>query len=303
MNKLPKIIVLVGPTASGKTAMSLKLAKKYGGEIVNADSRQVYRKMDIGTAKAKKDNGVEFYSQGIRHHLINIANPDEEFTLAEYKKLAFETIDDIISQGKLPIIVGGTGLYVWAVVDNLDIPAVAPNTRLRGELEKKSANELVRMLEEKDPDTANRIDLKNPRRVIRALEIVLSLKKDGTFEQKKLLPKYEALQIGLNVNRESLTERINERVDQQIRDGLVEEVKKLAEKYSWKLPSMSGIGYKQIGYYLRGEISLPEAVEMIKRDTRRYAKRQMTWFRREKRINWIDALPEAENLIEEFIKK
>jgi tRNA dimethylallyltransferase len=279
---LPKIIVIVGPTASGKTALSLDLAREYNGEIVNADSRQVYRGMNIGTAKAPKDAGSDKYLvQGVSHYLIDVVNPDEEFSLAHYKRLAEEAIDDILARGKLPIVVGGTGLYIWAMVDNLDIPAVAPNLELRAELKK--------------------IDIKNTRRVLRALEVALS---GGPFigSQKKNAPKYEALQIGLSIGREELVNRINARVDEQIKEGLVDEVSALAKKYAWTLPAMSGIGYRQIGYYLRGEMPLDEAIEEIKKATRRYAKRQMTWFRRDKRIKWIKDMGEVEEMAGDFLK-
>lgn len=301
MKTLPKIIVIVGPTASGKTALSLELAKQFVGEIVNADSRQVYRGMNIGTAKIELDQ--EFLAGGIRHHLIDAADPGEEFSLSHFKRLAFETIDGILSRGKLPIIVGGTGLYVQAIVENLDIPAVAPDTRLRAELEKKDLLELVGMLKQRDPEAYGKVDLKNPRRVVRALEIALSENTDQIKKFSKLDPRYDALQIGINISREELVARINRRVDEQINAGLVDEVRGLAQSYSWDLPAMSGIGYKQIGYFLNGQISLPEAVELIKRDTRRYAKRQMTWFKRDGSIHWIQDSGGVRRLVEEFLRK
>ena len=303
MKKLPKIIVIVGPTASGKTALGLDLAKKFNGEIINADSRQVYRGMDIATAKARPDDKQDgYFVQGIRHHLIDIVNPEEEFTLAHYKKLAFETVDEILSRGKLPIVVGGTGLYVRAIVDNPDIPEVAPNKELRDRLEQMSAEDRIECLKKIDPKSAAQIDLKNPRRVIRAIEVASATNKSFAAQQTKSAPRYDALQIGLDVPREKLYERINARVDEQMKEGLFEETKKLAEKYSWDLPSMSGIGYKQIGLYLRGEMSLPEAAELIKRDTRNYAKRQMTWFIKDMRIKWVKTEDEAESLIKKFIE-
>jgi len=293
--KLPKIIAIVGPTASGKTELALRLAEKYSGEIVNADSRQVYRGMDIGTAKPAKDE-----MKRAPHHLFDIVNPGEEFTLAHYKKIAFETIDDIIKRGKLPVVVGGTGLYVWAIVDNPDIPAVEPDLALRQKLSEISPPELAEMLKTKDPVLAEKTDLKNPRRVIRALEIVLAGGESPFKNKNKLPPRYDVLQIGLTVPREELNARINARVDGQIKRGLAAEVAGLAKKYSWSLPAMSGIGYKQLGYYLRGEMPLAEAIELVKRDTRRYAKRQMTWFKRDQRINWIEQISEAEELVEKF---
>lgn len=341
MPKLPKIIVVLGPTASGKTDLGLDLSKKFNGEIINADSRQVYKEMDIGTAKpagkwsAVKDpsavlqdgktNGGNdktsvFVVDGVLHYLMDAVMPNEEFTLADFKERAEEIIKDILSRGKLPIIVGGTGLYVWSLVDNLEMPKVAPDNKLRAELEKKSLPELVEMLEKEDPESAQVIDLKNQRRVLRALEVALSSGKSFKKQQKKGQPLYDALQIGINWPREVLYDRINKRVDKQMEDGLLEETKKLVNKYShpllappqaggeatvWNLPSMSGIGYKQMGYFLRGEMSLPEAIEVLKRDTRRYAKRQITWFKRDKRINWINGLdiPEIEKLAKKFLQK
>lgn len=302
MNKLPKIIAIVGPTASGKTSFSLSLAKKFNGEIINADSRQVYKEMNIGTAKPTKDKKKkDYFVAGVRHHLIDIILPDQEFTLAHYKEKAFIAIDDILKRGKMPIVVGGTGLYVKAIVENYDIPAVAPDLILREKLNKKSLTELVKMLKRNNPELAERIDLKNPRRVMRALEVILS-GAGAIAKEKKMPARYQALQLGLDLPREELYGRINERVDEQIKSGLLVEVKKLSKNYSWTLPAMSGIGYKQLGYFLRNELTLSEAIEMIKRDTRRYAKRQMTWFKKEKNIKWIKNEPEAENLIKRFVK-
>ena len=307
-NTLPKIIVIVGPTASGKTDLSLALAKKYNGEIVSADSRQVYKKMDIGTAKPVKDFGLQtsdYIVQGIRHHLMDMVNPDANFSLADFKKAAIEAIHDILQRGKLPIVVGGTGLYIWALVDNLDIPKVQPDSKLRKELEGKSLAELVRLLQEKDPESAHKIDLKNPRRVIRGLEVVLSSGESFVEQQTKSEPIFTALQIGLKISKEELYRRIDERIDRQIADGLVEEVTKLvSEGYSWDLPSMSGIGYKEIGQYFRGEVPLAKAIEILKTNTYKYAKRQLTWFKRDARIQWIGSsdLIAAQELAEEFLK-
>ncbi|MBU1612978.1 tRNA (adenosine(37)-N6)-dimethylallyltransferase MiaA, partial [Patescibacteria group bacterium] len=296
---LPKIITILGPTASGKTSLGVALAKRFNSEVVSADSRTVYKGMNIGTAKPSLGE-----MQGITHHLIDVVEPDEEFTLSDFKKMAQDKINDILKRGKLPIIVGGTGLYFWAIVDNLDMPAVAPDYKLRAELEKKSLEELVADLEKIDPTTAAKIDLKNPRRVLRALEVCLG--SGGSFfeQRRKAKPLYDVLQIGLKWPREELVERINRRVDKQIEDGLVEEVRGLAKKYSWSLSSMSGIGYKQIGYFLRGEMSLDEAIEEIKKDTRQYAKRQMTWFKRDGRIKWIEKsdYEKAEKILQDFVE-
>lgn len=305
-NILPKIIVILGPTASGKTDLGLALAKKFDGEIISADSRQVYKKMNIGTAKPvgvwqKKTYTVD----SVPHHLMDIIDPGKDFSLADYKKLAMQAIQDILNRKKLPIVVGGTGLYVQALIENLDIPKVEPSKQLRKQLEKKTLPELVKMLEKMDPASVKKVDLKNPRRVLRALEVFI-LSGESFFKQRtKSKPVYRVLQLGLDWPREELFKRINARVDKQIADGLVEETKKLAGRYKWDLPGMSGIGYKQIGFYLRGEMSLAEAIEMLKRDTRRYAKRQMTWFKRDKNIIWIKNadLVLAEKKVKEFLQK
>ncbi len=308
MQNLPKIIAVIGPTASGKTNLGIFLAKKFNGEVVNFDSRQIYTKMNIGTAKPvgewKNVEGKKvFVVEDVIHHLMDFVDPGTDYSLANFKEDAFRVIDDILSRGKLPILVGGTGLYFWGVIDNLDLTKTEPNKELREQLESKTLEELVEMLKEKDLESATIIDLKNPRRVLRALEVVLSTGESFVARRGKSDPRYDVLQIGLSWPREVLNTRIDQRVEQQIKDGLVEETQKLSKEYSWELPSMSGIGYRQMGYFLRGEMSLPEAVEILKRDTKRYAKRQMTWFKRDQRIVWIDGLDErnAEELAREFL--
>lgn len=302
MNSLPKIVVILGPTASGKTDLGIALAKKFNGEIISADSRQVYKKMSIGTAKPEgkwtKDKSA-YVVEGIPHFMMDIVDPGTDFSLADFKTQAISHINDILRRGKLPIIVGGTGLYIWALVDNLDIPKVEPHKKLRQEMEKEPLSKLVAQLKKIDPESAKQIDLNNPRRVLRALEVFITSGESFFKQRTKSDPLYDALEIGINPPRAELYKRIGARVDQQIKDGLVEEVTKLVkQKYGWNLPSMSGIGYKQIGYFLRGEKTLPEAIEILKRDTRRYAKKQMTWFKRDNRIHWLDKpnIKEAEKL-------
>jgi len=313
---LPKIIAIVGPTASGKTGLSLALAKEFNGEVINADSRQVYTRMDIGTDKPageyvfppgekgkRKKSGGMFIAEGVPHHLVDIVDPGAEFTLADFKTRAQAAIDDILKRGKLPIMVGGTGLYIWSIVDNLDMPKVAPNKSLRRCLEEKSLPELVRLLKLSDPEAAERVDLNNPRRVLRALEVWILTGESFAKQQKKSAPIYDVLQIAYDLPKETLKQRIEERVGQQLDRGLVGETKSLvARKYGWNLPSMSSIGYRQIGYFLRGEMSLEQAVECLKRDTRRYAKRQLTWFKRDKRINWIKEESQARELVNKFLE-
>ncbi|MEK7680536.1 MAG: tRNA (adenosine(37)-N6)-dimethylallyltransferase MiaA [Patescibacteria group bacterium] len=306
MKNLPKIIIVLGSTASGKTDLGLALAKKFDGEIVSADSRQVYKKMDIGTAKPhgawRKICGAESFAvEGVPHYMMDIVAPKENFSLADYKERAIAVINSILGRGKLPIIVGGTGLYIWALVENLDIPKAAPNQELRKRFEKKSKAELVALLKKVDPESAKRIDLKNPRRVLRALEVFTFTGESFYKQRTKSKPLFNALQIGINMPKAELYKRIETRVDRQIADGLIEETKKLAEKYPWTLPSMSGIGYRQVGCYLRGEVTKDEAVEMLKKDTRNYAKRQTTWFKRDQRINWVSDPAEAEKLVRRFL--
>ncbi len=309
--KLPSIIVILGATASGKTKLAIELAKKYNGEIISADSRQVYKKMDIGTAKpvGKWEIFCEtaaYMVEDVPHYLIDIVDPGEIFSLSNFKQLALERIDDILKRGKVPFIVGGTGLYIWSIVDNLIFPNVAPHKKLRNGLEDKSLDQLVVLLKKLDPESAKVIDLNNSRRVIRALEV--NILTGGSFvEQKqKNPPLFNALQIGLSVEREKLYERIDKRVDEQISAGLVEEVAGLVkQKYSFILPSMNGIGYRQIGAYLNNEMDLEKAIELVKRDTRHYARRQLTWFRRDKRIEWcgVEEKNKIEKLIKDFLTK
>lgn len=305
---LPKVVAVIGPTASGKTDLGIFLAKKFNGEVVNFDSRQIYTKMNIGTAKPAGEwqevEGKKVYVVGsVVHHLMDFVDPGTDYSLANFKEDAFKVIDDVLSRGKLPILVGGTGLYFWGVIDNLDLTKTEPNKELREQLESKTPTELVEMLKEQDPESAALIDLKNPRRVLRALEVFLSTGESFVSRRGKSDPRYNVLQIGLSWPREVLNTRIDQRVEQQIKDGLVEETKKLAGEYSWKLPSMSGIGYRQMGYFLRGEMSLEEANEVLKRDTRQYTKRQMTWFKRDQKISWIDGSDEirTEELVRAFL--
>ncbi|MDD4476686.1 MAG: tRNA (adenosine(37)-N6)-dimethylallyltransferase MiaA, partial [Patescibacteria group bacterium] len=242
----------------------------------------------------------------VPHYLMDIIEPDEDFSLADFKKMALKSIKDILKRGKTPFVVGGTGLYIWSIVDNLDIPKVKPDNKLRQRLEKKTLRELVEILKKEDKEAAAKIDLNNPRRVIRALEVVLSTGKPFFSQRTKSNQLFDVLQIGVSLPMEKLYERINKRVEIMIKQGLLEEIKNLTEKFKkhknfWNLPSVSGIGYRQIGSYLRGEASLDEAIEQIKKDTRHYAKRQMTWFKRDKRVKWIKNKTEAEKLIKNFL--
>jgi tRNA dimethylallyltransferase len=307
-SQLPKIIVILGPTASGKTGLSLKLAKKFSGEVVNADSRQIYKGMDIGTGKIKADKRrykrglTQITAGGVMHHLLDIVSPDKEFTLADYKKKAVAAIKDILKRGKLPFLVGGTGLYIQSVVDNLEIPAVPPDKKLRAQFEKeiKKPGALARWykkLLKLDPGAVDVIDKKNPRRIIRALEVCIATGKPFSKLREKGEQLFDTLQVGITLPREKLYGKIDKRVEQMIKDGLAGETKKLLKKYSPNLPSMSGIGYKEIGKYLEQESKieslesrkklLAQKIQEIKWRTHAYARRQMTWFRRDKFIKWV----------------
>ena len=300
MKKLDKAIVILGPTASGKTALSLSLADKFNGEIVSADSRQIYREMDIGTAKPTAQEMGE-----IKHHLIDIKNPDEDYTVAEFKNDAITAINDITKRKKLPIIAGGTGLYISALVDNLDIPRVGGHKKIRAKLEKEiekyGLDFVYKKLLELDPEAAYIVDPKNPRRVIRALEVALATGKSFTSQRKKGKPLFNFLQIGLNPPPEKLKKRIADRVAQMIKDGLVKEVKEMIKKYRHNYKTFDTIGYREIIDYLDKKITLDEATAQITKNTRHYARRQITWLKRDKRIKWVKNPEKIKNEVGVFL--
>jgi len=297
LKSLPKLIVILGPTASGKSSLAIKLAAKFKGEIMNADSRQVYREMNIGTGK------TDSFSSKIPHHLLDVVSPDKPFSLAQYQRLAILAIDDVLRRKKVPIICGGTGLYIRAIVDNLDIPRVKPNIKLRQKLEKQTIAKLFSQLIKLDPITAKIIDQYNKRRLVRALEVVLTKQTSFTDLQKTKKLRYEVLQIGIKTDRVILRQRIEKRFNQMIKKGLIEETKKLLKKYPTNLPSMSGIGYLEISQYLAGEIPFQEAVNRAVARTYQYSKRQMTWFKKDERIKWVDSLRDAIKYSAIFLKK
>lgn len=291
---MQKLIVILGPTASGKTALGIALAKRFGGEVVSADSRQVYRGMDIGTAKPRD-------TEDVPHHLIDVATPDEPFSVADWKRLALGAMDDIVRRGRVPIVVGGTGLYIQSVVDNIEIPAVPANQTLRTSLETKSDDDLIRLLRTLDPEHARRVDKKNRRRVIRALEVAILTGESFSSARRAGPPLFDVLQIGQDAPRAELYRNIDARVLHQIEEGFVDEVRRLLNNYDSVLPSFSAIGYREIGQYLRGEMTLADAIRRIQFATHAYARRQMTWFRRDKRIHWVRTSREAESLVANFL--
>jgi len=292
----PAIIAIVGPTASGKTALSLKIAHEINGEIISADSRQVYKYMDIGTDKLHESK-----MEGIKHHLIDIIDPAEVFTLSDYKRLAIKAINEIHRRKKIPILCGGTGLYINAIIQNYQVPVVSPQFDLRQKLaqyyEQNGAEALHDMLKERDPEAAKQIHPNNVPYVVRALEINIA----GNQNKKNITgdEEFAVFTIGIDWPREVLYERINSRVDDLIGNGLLNEVKTLfIQGYNEKMRSMNSIGYQELIEFLRGNAMLDQAIENIKKNTRNYCKRQQTWFRRYKNIHWID----GQNL-QEYLSK
>jgi len=283
------LVVIVGPTAVGKTTVSLYLAKALEGEIVSADSRQVYRGMDVGTDKATPSQRAL-----VPHHLLGIRSPDEPLSLAEYQRLAYAAIDDILDRGRLPFLVGGSGQYVLAVLEGWGIPEVPPDEALRARLEMEAEQEgyckLHARLQAMDPVAASRIDPRNVRRVIRALEVCLKTGQRISDLQSKRPPPYDLLWLGLTLPRALLYQRVDERVEQMIAAGLVAEVERLLTAgYSLDMPAMSGLGYRQIGDFLQGRCTLEEAIQAIKHETHRFVRQQYTWFRlNDPRIRWYD---------------
>lgn len=285
------LIVLTGPTAAGKTALSVKLAKAVNGEIVSADSMQVYRHMDIGSAKI-----TEVEKDGISHHLIDVLEPEEEFNVVLFQRLAKEAIADILSRNKLPVLVGGTGFYIQSVLYDIDFTQTQEDDGYRRQLEELArtagAKKLHDMLRKVDPEAAGQIHANNVKRVIRALEFHAQTGERISAHnevQRQKEPAYRSRYFVLTDDRAKIYERIDRRVDKMLEDGLLEEVRSLKERGLTKeMVSMQGLGYKEILAYLDGEYDLERAVYLIKRDTRHFAKRQLTWFKREKNVIWVD---------------
>ena len=291
-----KLIVILGPTASGKTGLSVKLAKKFKGEVVSADSRQVYKRMDIGSGKVTKKEMA-----GIPHHLLDVANPKIRFSAAQYQKLALKAIKKIQKKNKVPFLVGGTGFYIQSVVDGIVIPEVKPDWRLREKLSKIALPELFKQLKSLDPARAAVIDQNNPRRIIRALEIVIKLNRPvPTLSQKE--PRFDTLILGVKKDQGDLKTLIHKRLIKRLKNGaMINEVKKLHKSLSWKRLEEFGLEYRFVAQYLQGNISYQEMTDNIQKESEHYAKRQMTWFKRDKRIKWVKSRKEAEKLINNFL--
>lgn len=285
----PKLIAIIGETASGKSSLALEVAKKYNGEIINADSWQVYKGMDVGTAKPSREERVE-----IPHHLIDIISPGADFTAAEYKHLAQKAIKDTTKRGKLPILVGGTGLYIDSVLFNFSfLPPGKEGERER--LNSLSIKQLIKEIKQKEIDLSG-IDIRNKRRLVRLLET------GGKRPERSKDLRQNTLVIGLKIGRRKLRERIEKRVEIMFRKGLKKEVGELAEEYGWNVESMKGIGYRELRGYLEGTQSNSETKRKIIKNTLNLAKRQRTWFKKNPHINWVQSNEEAYKLVRDFLK-
>ena len=304
----PKVIVIVGPTASGKTALSIELAKKIDGEIVSCDSMQIYKDMNIGSAKPTIDE-----MQGIKHYMIDIVPPDERYSVAEYKKQAEQAIEEILQKGKTPIVIGGTGLYANSLIYGIEYSNIKLDEEYRKKLEKNASSEdgLQKLYDEAiriDSEAMKIISKNDKKRIIRVLEIYHSTGKTKTeleIESRKNGVKYDYKVFAIDMDREILYDRINRRVDIMIENGLIKEVEGLLAKYKQFPTSMQGLGYKEVVEYFDGRLTREEMIEKIKQESRRYAKRQLTWFRKNKKTIWLNGLNDIQdniNIILEEVK-
>ena len=300
----PKVIVIVGPTASGKTALSIQLAKKINGEIVSADSMQIYEDMDIGTAKPTSEE-----MDGIKHYLVDCVSPTIRYSVANYKTDALKAIEEILNKGKTPIVVGGTGLYVDSLVQGIEYNDIEVDLEYRKQLdeiaEEKGLDELYNRAVEIDPQAMQKISKNDKKRIFRVLEIYHSTGKNKTAQEVESRINenpYDYIVFAIDMQRERLYDRINRRVDIMLESGLVDEVKSLINKYEELPTAIQGLGYKEVVSYLENEITYDEMVEKIKQETRRYAKRQLTWFRRNKKIIWLNGLDDIQNNINIILK-
>ena len=296
----PKVIVIVGPTASGKTALSIELAKKINGEIISCDSMQIYKDMNIGSAKPTIDE-----MQGIKHYLIDVVDPTDRFSVAEYKKRAEQAIEEVLKKGKVPIVIGGTGLYANSLIYGIEYNEIEFDEKFRNDLMKKAETEeglqfLYEEAKKIDPIAIEKISNNDKKRILRIIEIFHSTGKTKTqqeIESRNKDIKYDYKVFAINIERPILYERINKRVDIMIQQGLIDEVEDILKKYKEFPTAMQAIGYKEIVEYLNGNITKDEAIEKIKQESRRYAKRQITWFKRIQNITWLNGLENIQNNI------
>lgn len=300
----PKVIVICGPTASGKTSLSIDLAKKINGEIISADSMQIYKDMNIGTAKPDDEE-----KQGIKHYLMDYVSPKERYSVAQFKNDAEIAIEEIISKGKIPIIVGGTGLYIDSLIYGIEYNNIEIDEEYRKELEKIIETQGLEILYEKakeiDSQAMKKISPNDKKRIMRVLEIYHATGKTKTEqeeESRKNEVKYDYKVFALNMDREKLYERINKRVDIMIERGLIQEVEDLQKKYNEFPTAMQGLGYKEVVDYIQGKYTQEEMIEKIKMESRRYAKRQLTWFRKNKETIWLDSLETKEHNIQQILE-
>ena len=290
-----RVIAVVGPTASGKSALAVEIARLIGGEIISADSRQVYTGLDIGTGKVTKRE-----MRGTPHHLLDVANPKRAMSVVQYERLATGAIKDILKRGKVPIICGGTGLYIDAVLTSASFPAVPPNANLRKELEKLSPEKLFKKLVKLDPARAETIDAKNPRRLIRAIEVAVSL--GSVPARTPAVGRYNTLYIGLTLPKEELAERIHKRLLSRMRQGMLAEVKRLHEQgLSWKRMESLGLEYRFLAQFLQNKITKEDMLELLNIAIRQYSKRQMVWFKRNEKIRWHRA-NETKKVLRDAVK-
>ncbi len=306
-----KIVVIAGPNASGKSALAVRIAKRWNGEVISADSRQVYRGLDIGTGKVPKDTHspyrprqAAYACQNVPHHLIDVASPRRTFTVARYRKMARAALKNILRRGKLPIIAGGTGLYIDALLGNVSFPEVPPDQKLRKQFEKKSTEKLFLALKEFDLRRANTIDRHNRRRLIRALEIVRTTGKPVPRLRRDSSPD-DVLKIGIRLPDDILRTRIRTRLLARFKQGMIAEVKRLheRERVSWARLDALGLEYRWISRHLRGLLSKESMIEKLETEIWHYAKRQMTWFKRDRHIFWVGTPAEAERVVENFMKR
>ncbi len=294
---MQKLIVVLGPTSSGKSSLGIALAKKLNGEIISADSRQVYKGLDIGTGKVTKSEQKQ-----VPHHLLDVASPKKQFSVAGYKRIAAKTITEIQKRGKVPILVGGTAFYIYALIDNLEIPEVKPNKKLRRQLEGKTPAQLFAMLKKLDPDRAKTIDPKNPARLVRAIEIVKTT--GQPVPKAKKSPGYNALIMGINHPQEKLFKLIDRRLKLRLKQGLVKEIKRLLNQgLTHRRLEELGLEYRYVSKHLKGELDYDKMVSELKLAIHHFAKRQMTWFKRDGRIHWIKNASEAVKLAKNFLAK